>query len=213
MDFDFSQEENQSENRIPGPVPGGSIVLVRMELLEPMKEYGAPEHYLIRRTKQGLRMLYVEMKVTEGRYAGCSWRQSITLPMGMQREPLNENQQTAARIGGSTLRAILAAAGKNLRVNSLETFDGLVFPVKVRIAKDPYTTDSGEECWRNELSRVITPDMPEYERVLQAREIINENGPVQGTKSAKSKKPMAAAFSSPSYGDSTTSARIDDVPF
>ena len=217
--FDFSAEEKQTEFR-NGPVPGGSIVIVKMDLLAPESDCQDPKDPLVKVGESGLRMLYAELIVTDGSYKGVSWREHFVLPAGMQTQALTEKNQTACRIGGAKLKAILEAARKPLSISSLRVFAGVSFPVKVGINPRPGTNKSGEEFYRNRIAQVIIPDMPEYQQVKQARELINENGPVTAKERlVPVKSPnMPPAYESPSDGINWANTRekadqVDDVPF
>ncbi len=203
--FDFSNEDDQREYKPTGPVPSGSIVFVRMSLLK--SEYSSRKDPLVQLSEYGLYSLYCQFEVVEGSYAGVSWRQSVALPYGMQEESLNENQILACQIGGSLLKAILTACGKSLKVVNFSIFDGLTFPVKVRINKRPSKYE-GRIYWKNEISRVILPNMPEYAQVRKEGEIINENGAV--VYEEKQKKKSDAFSQSPPPPEAPA---YDDVPF
>lgn len=218
MSFDFSQEEAQSEYVPVGPVPGGSIVYVRMNLLEATEKNRLPNNPYVRVSQYGLRQLYASFEVTRGRYAGAAWRQTITLPHGMQNSALDltEGQQTACRIGGATLKAILQASGKSLNIPGLAVFNGLVFPVKVRISSYAGTSKNGDTIFRNEISQVITPDKPDYAEMRQLGEIINEDGPVTAKpKNNSGSSGYSSGYSSGAYGSESASysPTVDDVPF
>ena len=212
MSYDFSGEETQREYVKIGPVPAGSIVITRMKLLDPVGNSAAPENPLIKMASSGLRMLYVELEVTEGRYAGCTWRQTITLPVGFQKIGLSENQESACRIGGSILKAVLEASRKSLNVNDLLVFDGLKFPTKVRINRKARTSSSGTVYWVNEIAQIITPDKKEYEEIARDRELINPDGATEGDPPDKTCPASQAA--SKSWGEYAPSEDYNDVvPF
>lgn len=212
MNFDFSKEDEQQQFNY-GPIPAGSVVITRLRLLDPMDNARAPENPLVKLTQSGLRQLYVELEVTDGRYKGVSWRQSLTLPYGMQQISLSEGQETACRIGGAKLKAILQAAKRPLNVSDLRMFDGLRFPVKVRIDPREKTSRSGTAYWVNEIDQVITPDKEEYARVQSQREIINPNGAVSGSREPANKS-YSHNHAYASFSDARTTERtFDDVPF
>lgn len=186
MIFDFSHEEEQQATP-QGPVPAGSIVIVQLNLVQPAEAYAAPEDFMISRTRNGMRQIYCQFLVREGSYSGSQWRESITLPRGMQKEQLTAGQEKSAQIGGAILKAILQAAGKPLRISNVYDFNGLTFPVQVKINDRPAEKD-GRVYWNNAIYKVITPDMQEYDEIKTKREIINRDGAVEGKAPAMAKK-------------------------
>lgn len=213
MSFDFSNEEAQSDYKV-GPVPSGSIVFVRLTLLEPTGDQPPDENPLVKVGKSGLRMLYAQLEVIEGEYRGCSWRQHIALPCGMQPQGLSENLETASRIGGSLLKAILLACHKPLNVSNLRVFDNLIFPVKVRINKKSYKPSTGGEFWRNEIARVITPEDDEYSEIMRCKEIINPHGAITGPISKDSQPKQLKKAAVDHYEPNLDrNYETDDVPF
>lgn len=177
--FDFSKEEDQREYKPSGPVPAGSVVIVKMEILAPKPEYADYANPMIQVSQSGLKMIYCQFTVTKGTYADVSWRQTITLPYGMQDTNLTENQITACRIGGSLLKSILISTGKSLNVGNLAIFNGLTIPVKVKINNRPIDYE-GHTYWKNEIASVILPEDPRHQGIRQAHEYINEGGAVVG---------------------------------
>lgn len=218
MAFDFGNEEEQQEFSY-GPVPSGSVVVVRMNVLSPAEGKQDPDDPLISVARSGLRQLYVQCEVDRGNYNGVQWRQTITLPIFMQHIRMSDGQSKSASIGGSTLKAILQAAGKPTKLQSLKTFDGVAFPVRVRIRNDGYESQNGEVYWRNEIAKVITPGTPEYSEVRQKGEIINPNGAVTGKEVRKASGNSAFSSAGPSesaggWGHETAPAEeLDSVPF
>lgn len=176
--FDFSHEGEQRERNY-GPVPGGSIVIVKMTALEPNPEQRASGMDFVRVAQTGLFQLWAQFEVERGQYQGVQWRQYITLPAQMQAIMLGPKQEIACRIGGAQIRAILEAARRPPRVESFGQMSGLIFPVKVTIS-DRYSEKDGKIYWRNEIDRIITPDKPQYQEIRQKGEIINPDGPVVG---------------------------------
>lgn len=201
--LDFTNEQEQTERNY-GPIPAGSIVIVKLELQDAPNNMAGNEPYIYM-AKSGLLMLNFKCSVTDGDYAGVHWYQRITLPARAQRIGLDPKQETACSIGGSMLKAILQAAQKPLQINSYQAFNGLTVPAKIKIANNPYEK-GGNVYWKNEIAKIITPDMPEYMKVKQARQIINQNGAVTGMTSA------TQAESQPK-NDYDHSRSIDNVPF
>ena len=218
--FDFSQEDDQQEYKPFGPVPAGSVVIVRMEILPAEGDYADPTDNLVQiGSNSGLRLIYCQFEVTKGSYAGVTWRQVITLPQGMQpNRNFSAKQLTACRIGGSLLKAILTSAAKSMNVRSLADFNGLIFPVKVKINKKS-SEYQGQEYWKNEIASVILPDNPQYQGIRQAQEYINEKGAVTYIEKSKTNNSLGTYELPDSAFDNSPSAttgrnrKLDEVPF
>lgn len=208
--YDFSNEEEQREVNY-GPVPAGSIVLIKLSIIAPTNGSAEPGSPLIKIGQSGLRMLNIKCEVTEGEYSGVSWYQHLTLPCKAQNISLNEKQATACRIGGATLKAILQAAKKPMSV-PLSVFNGLVFPVKVKIRQEPYESQTGQIYWKNEIARVVTPDDDDYQMIREVRQIINPTGAVTGMEEEGKKRKYKPASPSPLDVD-PSEQRFDEVPF
>lgn len=177
--LDFSNADEQREFGDNGPVPGGSIVMVEMEVLQPKAERQAQENPYISVAQSGLRQIYCQFIVTHGTYQGVSFRQNITLPLGAQKVSLSPNQEKACNIGNSTLKAICIAACKPPKINDVTSLTGLRFPVRVKINPRPTEMKDGRIFWNNEIGFVITPDKDAYATVYNGGEIIAD-GPVSG---------------------------------
>ena len=187
--LDFGDMDRQQEINY-GPVPGGSAVLLRLNLEKPKFAHERNEY--ISKAKSGLYSLYCKFTVEAGRYSGVSFRQNIWLPPQWQEVEMTDGQRKCATIGGAQLRAILESArgidpdddspkAKAARqLSAFYDFDGLLIAAKLKIAKDPYVAADGREFWNNELSVVITPDKPLYAKIIKGGEAINELGPVTG---------------------------------
>lgn len=177
--LNFDAEQDQKEFN-PGPVPAGSIVVVKMEVLKPHESRQKTANPYVSVAQSGLRQLYCQFDVVKGTYEGVSWRQNITLPMSEQPAGLTSGQETACRIGGSQFKAILKAANKR-SVNDWPDFTDLKFPVKVKINNRPSESRDGRTFWKNEIQLIITPEMEQYATVRNTGEIINANGAVTGS--------------------------------
>ncbi len=164
--------------------------------------------------QSGLRQLYCEFTVERGEYEGVHWRQNITLPVKCQNISLTAGQRKSAVIGGAMLKAILCAAGRrDSVVGGWEDFNGLKFPVKVKINDYPREKD-GVTYWQNEIALVVTPDMESYAEVRRCGELINEDGAVSGNPDkARSKKPSYGGAFSGSEERRQNGSGVDEVPF
>ena len=81
--LDLTNEQEQRDF-VPGPVPGGSIVMVRVEVLEPAQDRQHPQNRFVSRAQSGLLQIYCQFTVSHGTYQGVRWRQNITIPQGSQ---------------------------------------------------------------------------------------------------------------------------------
>lgn len=207
--LDFTNEQEQTDRNY-GPIPAGSIVIVKLELQNAPETMQWKEPYIYQ-AKSGLLMLNFICTVTAGTYQGVHWYQRITLPAKAQIIGLEPKQETACSIGGAMLKAILQAAKKPLQINSYQVFNGLTIPVKVKIGNNPYVAN-GNTYWKNEIAKIITPEMPEYMEVKQARQIINPDGAVKGIMRANEQ----VNNSQNDYGNASSkndTNETDSVPF
>lgn len=216
MSFDFSNEEEQREFR-PGPVPGGSIVILRMSILEPAQQAQDRDNRHIYVSKNGLRQIYCQFVVDRGAYEGVQFRQNITLPLGQQKINLTEGQRKSCIIGGAQLKAICLASGHSPTLRDITDMEGWKFPARLGINDRP-TEKDGKTYWNNIISRIVTPKDTLYEQVRRDGEIIAENGPLTG-KGAASNHPAPhsdmdalgdAVFDSMPQNDGDN---YDDCPF
>lgn len=215
MNWDFSNEEEQTEFAgKTGPIPAGSVVMVELGLLEPYEDSQALDDPLIKVARSGLRQLYVELKVILGEYADYSWRQHITLPASMQNISLSAGQETACKIGGAMLKAMLQAAKKPaISANGARGFHGLRFPVRVRINPRPMESKHGTVYWVNEIARVITQDMPEYAEISSKGELINPQGATTGQEASRSNGQKQAPPKTKPLDPFPSESSLDEVPF
>lgn len=179
MTINLGQEEKQ---RMAGPVPGGSMVMVKLSLAE-AKVPDAPETpYIGVGSNSGLLFLACQMEVQCGPYEGVTWWENITLPTGSQTIDVSQdpNLQKACKIGGRSLRAILESARritpsdtspgaeKRRQIQSWKDFDGLLFAAELGIYEDLYQRDrSGRTWYRNNIRRVICQGHPRYAAIMR----------------------------------------------
>lgn len=209
--LDFSDAQDQKEFT-PGPVPAGSIVMLEMEVLEPAQERQALGNNLYSVAQSGLIQIYCKFTVAHGTYQGVSFRQNITLPLGVQTAQLNPKQQQACNIGNATLKAICLAARKPPKVNSVASLTGLRFPARLKLNSKPTAKDDGRVFWNNELALVITPDKEAYAAVYSGGEIITD-GPVTGDGGKRPTQNGNGYPDDPGYEQPPASAYESDVPF
>lgn len=214
--LDFNGEEKQKD-RPRGPVPAGSSVLTRLELLTP--NYPSEKNPLVAKTRSGLYQLHCKFTVISGLYNGSYWIESIALPQSMQRPNLPVNMQTAARIGGSQIRAIIEASRQidpdatdersvnARRIERLEDLSGMRVPVKVGISDRPVEKE-GRTYWNNKLSSVIPATDETYNQIMAGGEIITD-GPIEGKLSGGSARPGSGGYAD----DYDRSSDPYDLPF
>ena len=216
MNFDFNQAEEQKQ-RVPGPVPAGSIVLLKVEIQRPTNpEYAAKPGSYVTRTKKGLLLLNCQMTVMAGTYEGYRWFENYMLPEGMQTVSLTDGQRSACRISYSKMRAIIEAYRKidpkdqSPRARSARTLadlmdlSGMIFPCRVGLKKEPreYTKKDGTRgiAWDNHAAFILPVTDSRFAEVSAGGEIITD-GPVQGDMPA-----------STGYGNSEASSMGQDKP-
>lgn len=217
--IDLNNEEEQRERNY-GPVPAGSRVLLRLSVLKPM--YPSRDDEMLAETKNGLLQLAGKLEVVSGTYEGCAWYENITLPESSQTVGLTDSQRTASRIGGALLRAIVESARRidpkatdarscrGRSVSSWLDFDGMEFPAKVKLDKEPYIGKDGRTYWRNRISAVVPCTSKEYAEITRGGEVITD-GPVRGEDGAAPRAQSSRGGAQNLPYDDTPLA--DDVPF
>lgn len=195
--------------------------MTRLELLTP--NYPSEKNPLIAKTKNGLYQLHCKFTVISGLYNGSYWIESITLPQSMQKANLPANMQTAARIGGSQIRAIIEASRQidpdatderstnARRIERIEDLSGMRVPVKVGISDRPVEKD-GRTYWNNKLSSVIPATDANYNQIMMGGEIITD-GPTEGKSSGNSSRSSSSGYAQGYADDYDRSSDPDDLPF
>lgn len=219
--LDFNNEQEQQTQNY-GPVPAGSKVLVRLHVTTPkFPAKGDNRDGIVAASKDGALYLNVKIEVVAGTYEGVSWFENLWLPVPHQREALSSGMVKACNIAGAKMRAMLEAAkgimpkddsdkAKRLRsTGGWLDFDGLEFPIVAAIDNRPYEKN-GNTYWNNRISKVITPDMPEYSDVKAGGEFISD-GPTAGD--AQRRGGSGPQNGDPGYDLPPTSAYDDSVPF
>lgn len=221
MAIDFSREEEQKDRNY-GPVPSGSRVLVRMTLEKP--KYASRNDPDIAETKNGLLQLPCKMSVVDGTYAGCSWYEYITLQADMQTIRLTESQQTACRIGGSTLRAIIEAhrgvdpkdksprADKARMINAWGDMDGMEFPARLGINRKGSEGKDGRIFWNNCIGRVLSVTDKEFPEIKRGAEFITD-GATKGDDAPSTRSKNGSGDGPLPYDDAPLPDDSDLVPF
>ena len=168
--LDLTKEDDQREF-VTGPVPAGSVVMLKIEVLQPQQERQAPDNPNISVAQSGLRQIYCQFEVVHGSFQCMTFRQNITLPTGAQTINLSTNQTKACNIGGATIKAICQAAKKPLQLKDVTSLTGLKFPARVKLKQEP-TVKDGRTYWNNELAAIITPDKEVYAQICGGGEVI-----------------------------------------
>ena len=100
--MDFSKEEDQKEFAI-GPVPEGSMVMLRSEVL--VSRNPAPDNNFVHVSENTqIRGLNITFHVASGQFEGVRFSEFVTLPVEAQTINLTDNQRTACRIGGAKIK-------------------------------------------------------------------------------------------------------------
>ena len=230
MQFDFNQAEAQKE-RVSGPVPAGSIVLMRLEIQKPTRdEYAAKPGSYVSKSKGGLLMLNCQMTVAAGTYEGYHWFERFMLPEGMQSISLTSGQKDACRISYARLRAIIEAhkridpkdqsqrARAARTLSNLLDLNGMTFPCRLGLEKEPrfYAKKDGSQgvAWDNRVSYILPATDARFTEIMNGGEIITD-GPTAGEMPTEpynnSSTPPNDSASIPGWD--TPPIGVDDVPF
>lgn len=224
--IDLSQEQEQKSAY--GPVPSGSRVLVRITIEKP--KYASQDDELVAMAKTGLLQLFCRLEVAAGSYEGVAWYENITLPSRAQNIRLTEGQQKACGSGGRTLRAIVEAvravdpkdksqqADRKRILNSWSDLDGMEFPARLGISKEPYEGKDGRMYWSNTLGRILPCTDKEYQEIMNGGEVITD-GPVVGDQQQQRQAPRQSGsyadtgYPSGGYADRAPNMGSEEVPF
>lgn len=224
--IDLSQEQEQKSAY--GPVPSGSRVLVRITIEKP--KYASQDDELVAMAKTGLLQLFCRLEVAAGSYEGVAWYENITLPSRAQNIRLTEGQQKACGSGGRTLRAIVEAvravdpkdksqqADSKRILNSWSDLDGMEFPARLGISKEPYEGKDGRMYWSNTLGRILPCTDKEYQEIMNGGEFITD-GPVEGDQQPQRQATRQTGsyadtgYPSGGYADSAPNMGSEEVPF
>lgn len=229
MTYDFNDAETQKQ-RVSGPVPAGSIVLLKLEIQKPNPEYAAKPGSFVTRSKKGLLWLDCMLTVQAGTYEGYKWFENFMLPEGMQQVSLTDGQKTACRISYSRMRAIIEAArgidpkDQSQRARAARTLsnlldlNGMTFPCRVGLDKQPrfYTKKDGSQgiAWDNRVGYILPVTDARFTEVMNGGEIITD-GPTAGEMPHETE---SYSTSESNTGDSipgwdTPPVGVDDIPF
>lgn len=224
--IDLSQEQEQKSAY--GPVPSGSRVLVRLTIEKP--KYASHDDELVAMAKTGLLQLFCRLEVAAGSYEGVVWYENITLPSRAQNIRLTEGQQKACGSGGRTLRAIVEAvrgvdpkdkspeADRKRVLNSWSDLDGMEFPARLGISREPYEGRDGRMYWSNTLVRILPCTDKEYQEIMNGSEVITD-GHVVGDQQPQRQAPRQTGgyadtgYPSGGYADRAPGSENDLVPF
>lgn len=228
MPIDFNAAEEQRDP-IHGPVPAGSLVLLHLEILKPKNESQRMPFVAVSQKK--LYMLWVRLTVHSGSYQGFKWTENWMLPECSQQVQLTEKQKLACRISYSRMRGVIEAAwgispkdkspqaNSRRKINDWLDLNGLVFPARVVVADDGREYN-GRTIWDNQIARIITPEMEEYQKLMAGGEFINPKGETFGKNAPKSNRqePPIDDYDDYGYRDYDSAAfhdapPSDDCPF
>jgi hypothetical protein len=187
--YDLNEEQDQKIGA-SGPIPSGSIVLVRLNVRKP-KYHAEGMEMPVGEAESGMLFLSAEYEVVSGAYEGLKIWENLFLPRGLQKISMTEGQEKACNIAGGKLKGIMNAARgvmpkddspsarRKRMINSWMDFHELEFPVQVGIAKEQKEGKDGRLYWNNTIYRIVTPDVKQYRDVMDGGEYITD-GPVTG---------------------------------
>lgn len=193
--LDFNQAGPQTEGN--SAIPPDSVVPLKMTLRQPKAGKEGTQHSYFSRADSGNEYLDVEFEA-QGTFDGKKIWQNFTL----------YGSDKAAKINMRTLRAIIESS-RNINPNDSSPraaaarqlsdwldFNGMIFLARVKCVVEQSSKD-GNWYVNNEIAKIITPDMPEY----QVGEHISDKPlptvPAAGQQAAGKIKPAAgpgAAF-------------------
>lgn len=189
MALDFGNAEPQQD--YGDLIPGGTLARVKMEIRYPSGNDAGEFPELTKSTTSPAQFLDCEFTI-------------LSEPMATRKFWMNimfsNVSDKAMNISQSLFRGILESARgimptdmsemghKARRCQSLADFNGLEFAAKVGIERG-----KGEFDDKNKLQVAITPDKPEYQRVMQGETIVGET-------KVKSTKTQTTPPSTPAWG-------------
>lgn len=171
MAIDLNKEENQFEL-----IPSGTRTVLRMGINPPDSASRCQSSPALTRSSQGdAEYLNCEFEIVSGLYKGRKVFQNLTVAGGKKDK---DGKSIAARISGATLKAIWDAhlsllptdmsqeAVQKRMIKDYSEFHGVHFPATICIKEQ----DNGYKP-RNELYHIITPDKPEYAKLMAGEEV------------------------------------------
>lgn len=201
-----------------GPIPQGSFVKVKMEVKEPSekKKSNIDPALTVSKSDNNNHYLDCEFSVVAGTYANVKiWQKFIVV-----------GNKKASDISMSILRAILEsvrgidpkdaspAATQARQLNNWKEFNGMEFPIVTGIQKPK----AGDLFINNTISRVVTPDKPEYQEIMNGGEKISDTPipkiPDSPQNNAQNSTPAWGANNSNSAQETqkTPETKNDNVP-
>ena len=198
--LNLNENENQNDRE---PIPSGTKCVLQMRINPPdAKQKSDISPALTRSANSDAQYMNCEFDVlSPAKYKGRRVFQNYTVEGGKRDEKGNS---IAGRISGAFLKASWDAAN-NLRPDDMSqaavqkrmvpdytNFDGIVFPaiLAIRAAQNGYPA-------KNEVYQVITPDKPEYTKLMAGEEVEPANigilGEGKAKKTAAEAKPAWAA--------------------
>lgn len=103
-------------------------------------------------------------------------------------------------------------------LNSWSDLDGMEFPARLGISKEPYEGRDGRMYWSNTLGRILPCTDKEYQEVVNGGEVITD-GPVVGDQQPRQQAPRQSGgyadtgYPSGGYADRAPDYGPDGVPF
>lgn len=205
--LNLNENENQNDRE---PIPSGTKCVLQMRINQPdANQKSDLSIALTKSTSSDAHYLNCEFDVlSPAKYKGRKVFQNYTVEGGKRDE---NGRSKAGRISGAFLKASWDAAN-NLRPDDMSqaavqkrmvpdytSFDGIVFPaiLAIRAAQNGYPA-------KNEIYQVITPDKPEYTKLMAGEEVEPANIGIigEGKKGAKS----AAGSAQPAWAGASAAA-------
>jgi len=213
--LNLNENENQNDRE---PIPSGTKCVLQMRINQPdANQKSDVSIALTRSASSDAHYLNCEFDVlSPAKYKGRRVFQNYTVEGGKRDEKGNS---IAGRISGAFLKASWDAAN-NLRPDDMSqaavqkrmvpdytNFDGIVFPaiLAIRAAQNGYPA-------KNEVYQVITPDKPEYTKLMAGEEVEPANIGILG-EGKKGKKSTSAQPAWAGAAPAAAQPTAENMPF
>ena len=214
--LNLNENENQNDRE---PIPSGTKCVLQMRINQPEASQ-----------KSDLSMALTKSANSDAHYLNCEF--DVLFPKKYENRKVFQNftveggkrdsngKSIAGRISGTFLRAAWEAAN-NLRPDDMSqaavqkrmvpdytNFDGIVFPaiLAIRAAQNGYPA-------KNEVYQVITPDKPEYTKLMAGEEVEPANIGILG----EGKKGKKSTSAQPAWAGASAAAAqpatAENMPF
>lgn len=164
--IDFNSAEHQHTGSGPA-IPPESIVPMTMTIRQPKAGKEGTQHPLFCKSSTGNEYLDVEFEV-QGHFAGRKIWERFTLTGNNKKgQPNSSKSMSVLRVIIESARNInpkdpSPAASAGRQISDWSDFNGMTFLAQVKCVVEQSHRD-GQWYVNNEIAKVITPDMPEYQ--------------------------------------------------